>query len=222
MRNLAVLVASDSCARGNRTDKSGKAIIEVMSALNYEIASYDIVSDDINALIGKLNEYVEKEINLVLTTGGTGFSPRDNMPEATRAVIDREAPGIAEAIRFKSFEKTDKAMLSRAVSGIKNKTLIINLPGSEKAVRESLDVITGPLSHGLDILLGETGNCGEGEKKANILQFPKKRTPGKPSGMPLKKSRLRQKESIFRKLVRRALPKTFFPAKNIPPTIARP
>ena len=115
MRNLAVLVASDSCARGNRTDKSGKAIIEVMSALNYEIASYDIVSDDINALIGKLNEYVEKEINLVLTTGGTGFSPRDNMPEATRAVIDREAPGIAEAIRFKSFEKTDKAMLSRAV-----------------------------------------------------------------------------------------------------------
>ena len=165
MRNLAVLVASDSCARGNRTDKSGKAIIEVMSALNYEIASYDIVSDDINALIGKLNEYVEKEINLVLTTGGTGFSPRDNMPEATRAVIDREAPGIAEAIRFQSFEKTDKAMLSRAVSGIKNKTLIINLPGSEKAVRESLDVITGPLSHGLDILLGETGNCGEGERK---------------------------------------------------------
>ena len=101
----------------------------------------------------------------MLTTGGTGFSPRDNMPEATRAVIDREAPGIAEAIRFKSFEKTDKAMLSRAVSGIKNKTLIINLPGSEEAVRESLDVITGPLSHGLDILLGETGNCGEGERK---------------------------------------------------------
>ena len=222
MRNLAVLVASDSCARGNRTDKSGKAIIEVMSALNYEIASYDIVSDDINALIGKLNEYVEKEINLVLTTGGTGFSPRDNMPEATRAVIDREAPGIAEAIRFKSFEKTDKAMLSRAVSGIKNKTLIINLPGSEKAVRESLDAITGPLSHGLDILLGETGNCGDGEKKCNFLKLPKKRTPGKPSGMPVKKSRLRQKESIFRKLVRRALPKTFFPAKNIPPTIARP
>ena len=160
MKTVAVLVASDSCFNGERDDKSGKAIVEIMKAANYKIESYDVVS----AISAKLNEYVNREINLVLTTGGTGFSPRDNMPEATKAVIDREAPGIAEAIRFSSFAITKKAMLSRAVSGIKDKTLIINLPGSEKAVRESIDVILSPVEHGLDILLGLAHNCGENVK----------------------------------------------------------
>lgn len=164
MKTVAVLVASDSCFSGERQDKSGKAIVEVMRAENYEIVCYDIVSDDLSAISAKLSEYVERKINLVLTTGGTGFSVRDNMPEATKAVIDREAPGIAEAIRFKSFEITKKAMLSRAVAGIKDQTLIINLPGSEKAVRESLDVILSPVAHGLDILLGLEHNCGENVK----------------------------------------------------------
>lgn len=164
MKTVAVLVASDSCFNGEREDKSGKAIVEIMEAANYKIESYDVVSDDLTAISAKLNKYVNREINLVLTTGGTGFSPRDNMPEATKAVIDREAPGIAEAIRFSSFAITKKAMLSRAVSGIKDKTLIINLPGSEKAVRESIDVILSPVEHGLDILLGLAHNCGENVK----------------------------------------------------------
>ena len=168
MKTVAVLVASDSCFNGTREDKSGKTIVEIMKAANYKIESYDIVSDDLTAISAKLNEYVNREINLVLTTGGTGFSARDNMPEATKAVIDREAPGIAEAIRFSSFAITKKAMLSRAVSGIKDtvkdKTLIINLPGSEKAVRESIDVILSPVEHGLDILLGLAHNCGENVK----------------------------------------------------------
>ena len=90
MKTVAVLVASDSCFNGEREDKSGKAIVEIMKAANYKIESYDVVSDDLTAISAKLNEYVNREINLVLTTGGTGFSPRDNMPEATKAVIDRD------------------------------------------------------------------------------------------------------------------------------------
>ena len=166
MFTVGIVTLSDKRAAGNREDLSGTKIKEMLPDDLYQVLSYRILPDEqkeIEQELVRLSD--ELHCDLVLTTGGTGFSPRDNMPEATRAVIDREAPGIAEAIRFKSFEKTDKAMLSRAVSGIKNKTLIINLPGSEKAVRESLDVITGPLSHGLDILLGETGNCGEGERK---------------------------------------------------------
>lgn len=115
MKTVAVLVASDSCFNGEREDKSGKAIVEIMKAANYKIESYDVVSDDLTAISAKLNEYVNREINLVLTTGGTGFSSRDNMPEATKAVIDREAPGIAEAIRFRRLQSRKGDAVTRRV-----------------------------------------------------------------------------------------------------------
>jgi len=160
MRKVCVLVSSDKCFSGEREDKSGKAIAEVVSSLGYQVDSLDIVPDEKDQIVDKFNEYINKNIPLVLTTGGTGFSKRDIMPEATKSVIDRDVPGIPEAMRAKSLEITDKAMLSRAIAGIKNNTLIINLPGSEKAVRESLDIIMGAVAHGLDILLGEASECG--------------------------------------------------------------
>jgi molybdenum cofactor synthesis domain-containing protein len=102
-----------------------------------------------------------QRLNLVLTSGGTGFGPRDNTPEATKAVIEREVPGIPEIMRWESVKKTPRAMLSRAVAGIRKQTLIINLPGSPKAVRECLEVILPALTHGLEILNGQTGECGQ-------------------------------------------------------------
>ena len=108
----------------------------------------------------EMKMFVEEEVPLVLTTGGTGFSKRDVMPEATKDVIEREAMGIVEAMRMKSLEITNRAMLSRAVAGISNNTLIINMPGSKKAVLESLDIIIDAVEHGLGILLGEESNCG--------------------------------------------------------------
>lgn len=160
MRKVGIIVSSDKCYQGLREDKSGKAIAEIVSENGYEVADIVIVPDEKDLLIKAMKDMVDKEYPLVLTTGGTGFSPRDITPEATKEVIDREAPGISEAMRQKSLEITDKAMLSRGISGLKNKTLIINLPGSEKAVRESLGFIIKAVGHGLDILLGEASECG--------------------------------------------------------------
>ncbi|MCQ2409342.1 MAG: MogA/MoaB family molybdenum cofactor biosynthesis protein [Clostridia bacterium] len=160
MRKFAVIVASDTCYSGENEDKSGEKIAEIMSGAGYELYEKVILPDEKDMLADKMREYSEKNIPLVLTTGGTGFSERDVTPEATKAVIDKETLGIAEAIRLKSLEKTDKAMLSRATAGIAKKTLIINLPGSVKAVTESLEVILGAVGHGLDIMLGEASNCG--------------------------------------------------------------
>lgn len=160
MRKVAILVSSDKCFSGEREDRSGKAIYEVVTSLGYQVICTDIVPDELSIIIDKLNGYVNDNIPLVLTTGGTGFSKRDVMPEATKSVIEKEVPGIPEAMRLKSLEITDRAMLSRAVAGIKNNTLIINLPGSEKAVRESLNFIINAVTHGLDVLLGEASDCG--------------------------------------------------------------
>lgn len=160
MRKFAVIVASDTCYSGENEDKSGEKIAEIMSGAGYELYEKVILPDEKDMLADKMREYSEKNIPLVLTTGGTGFSERDVTPEATKAVIDKETLGIAEAIRLKSLEITDKAMLSRATAGIAKKTLIINLPGSVKAVTESLEVILGAVGHGLDIMLGEASNCG--------------------------------------------------------------
>ena len=155
MKRAAIITASDSGYRGEREDLSGPAIREILEREGYEVMSMDILPDDQVMLAGKLQEKAE----LILTTGGTGFSERDVMPEATEEVIERKVPGIPEAIRAYSMTITKRAMLSRATAGIRGKTLIINLPGSPKAVRESLEYIIDALGHGIEILTGEAGNC---------------------------------------------------------------
>ena len=158
MYTVAILVSSDRAYQGVYEDKSGAYLKEKMTAEGYDVVDLTVLPDDLDALKDKLLTYVERDVRLVLTTGGTGFAARDVTPEATKAVIDREAPGISEAIRAHSSAITPHAMLSRATAGIKNKTLIINLPGSRKAAEESLAVILPALPHGLGILNGDSDN----------------------------------------------------------------
>ena len=158
MFTVAVLVSSDRAFNGVYPDKSGVFLKEKLTELGYNVVDYTVLSDDFAKLKEKLEGYIKDEVNLVFTSGGTGFSSRDVVPEATKSVIEKEVPGISEAIRTKSLEITKNAMLSRATSGIKNKTWIINLPGSRKAVEESLDVVLPVLEHGLGILLGIADN----------------------------------------------------------------
>ena len=156
----AVIVLSDKGSRGEREDLSGPAIKEILEREGYEVISMDILPDDQVMLAGKLQEIADSEkAELILTTGGTGFSERDVTPEATEEVIERKVPGIPEAIRAYSMTITKRAMLSRATAGIRGKTLIVNLPGSPKAVRESLEYIIDALAHGLEILSGEARDC---------------------------------------------------------------
>ncbi|MBL8123555.1 MAG: MogA/MoaB family molybdenum cofactor biosynthesis protein [Pyrinomonadaceae bacterium] len=156
----AILTTSDT--RKPENDVSGSRLVELLRPADAEIVATVVVSDDIDEIRGALANFVSRDdINLVITTGGTGFGPRDNTPEATRAVIEREAPGIAEAIRHESYMKTPMAMLSRGVAGIANGTLIINLPGSPKAVEECFDVIRPVLQHAIDLVLGQTEHQGK-------------------------------------------------------------
>lgn len=155
---VGILTLSDKGARGERIDESGPAIKNILTD-EYEVIMYRVIPDDFELIKSELIAMCEAGCNLVLTTGGTGFSKRDVTPEATLAVATRNAPGIAEAIRANSLKITDRAMLSRAASVIRNDTIIINLPGSPKAVKESLDFILPTLKHGLDILLGRDGEC---------------------------------------------------------------
>lgn len=160
MKRAAIITASDSGYRGEREDLSGPAIREILEREGYEVISMDILPDDQVMLAGKLQEIADSEkAELILTTGGTGFSERDVTPEATEEVIERKVPGIPEAIRAYSMTITKRAMLSRATAGIRGKTLIVNLPGSPKAVRESLEYIIDALAHGLEILSGEARDC---------------------------------------------------------------
>jgi molybdenum cofactor synthesis domain-containing protein len=153
----AVITASDACSRGERADDSGAALVELLESCGAEIVEKSIVPDDLELLVWTLAELSEREnINLIMTTGGTGLGPRDNTPEATLKVIDREAPGIAEAIRAESLKVTPMAMISRGVAGVASGTLIINLPGSPKAVRESFAVIKPVLAHAVDLMAGHT------------------------------------------------------------------
>ena len=158
--NFAVVCISDRCSKGVCEDKSGPLIKELISSCG-KTQEYIIVPDE-KAEIEKALIYLSDDVkaDVVFTTGGTGFAPRDVTPEATKAVIEREAPGIAEAIRMKSLEITPKAMLSRAISGIRKHTLIINLPGSPKAVRESIEVVMPVLPHAVETLSGDTQSCG--------------------------------------------------------------
>jgi molybdenum cofactor synthesis domain-containing protein len=160
---IGIITVSDKGAQGQRVDESGPAIREMVKTLG-EVTSYQVVPDDLDILKEAMINMSDKEkVNLILTTGGTGLSPRDNTPEATLAVIQKEVPGLAEAMRSESMKKTNRAMLSRAVAGTRNNTLIINLPGSVKAVRECLAVILPALPHGLEILSGKGGECGSAE-----------------------------------------------------------
>lgn len=158
MYSVAVLVSSDRAYNGVYPDKSGAYIRDKMTAEGYEVTDLTVLPDDFDRLKNQLEKYVREGVSLVFTTGGTGFAVRDVTPEATKAVVERETPGISEAIRAKSLTITPHGMLSRAVSGIKEKTLIINLPGSVKAVAESLDVVLPALRHGLGILTGTADN----------------------------------------------------------------
>lgn len=159
-KRVAIITSSDTGYRGEREDLSGPAIREIVEREGYEVVSMDVLPDDRSMLSGRMAEIADKGLaELILTTGGTGFSPRDVMPEATGDVTERMVPGIPEAIRAYSMTITKRAMLSRATAGIRKGTLIINLPGSPKAVKESLEYIIGALGHGIEILTGEAGNC---------------------------------------------------------------
>ncbi|MGI8838067.1 MAG: MogA/MoaB family molybdenum cofactor biosynthesis protein [Pyrinomonadaceae bacterium] len=153
-----VITVSDACSRGEREDASGAALVQLLRDAGAEIVETKVVSDDLDPLIELLRESAENNgVNLIVTTGGTGFSPRDNTPEATLAVIEREAPGLAEAMRMETLKQTPMAMISRGVCGIRTNTLIINLPGSPNAVRESFAVIAPVLNHAIALLAGQRG-----------------------------------------------------------------
>jgi molybdenum cofactor synthesis domain-containing protein len=152
-----VITVSDACSRGEREDTSGAALVQSLTELGAEIVETKILSDDLDPLVQVLIAYAQRDdVNLIITTGGTGLGPRDNTPEATQQVIEREALGIAEAIRVESLKATPMAMLSRAVCGVRAGTLIINVPGSPKAVRESFAVVAPILPHAIDLLAGRT------------------------------------------------------------------
>ena len=160
MYRVAIITASDSGYAGQREDKSGPAIREMVTVAGFAAVHAVMLPDDREMLAGEMRRICDAgAADLILTTGGTGFSPRDCTPEATEDVLERRVPGIPEAMRYLSLQITPRAMLSRATAGIRGKTLIVNLPGSPKAVRECLDYILPALTHGLDILTGAAGNC---------------------------------------------------------------
>ena len=159
-RRVAIIVSSDSGYRGEREDLSGPEIRRIAEKNGYEIISQTILPDERKNLEKEMVRIADENLaDLILTTGGTGFSPRDCMPEATLNVSERRVPGIPEAMRAYSMQFTKRAMLSRSEAGIRKQTLIVNLPGSPKAVRECLEYIISELGHGLDILTGEATNC---------------------------------------------------------------
>ena len=150
-----VITVSDACSRGDREDESGETLIQLLKDIGAEIVAARIVPDDLDPLRALLAAFADQpDVNLVITTGGTGFSPRDNTPEATLRVIEREAPGLSEAMRMETLKHTPMAMISRGVCGIRSGALIINLPGSPKGVRESFAVIKSVLNHAIGLLAG--------------------------------------------------------------------
>ena len=160
MYRAGILTVSDRGARGEREDLSGKVIAEMLAGVSIEVAAYDIVPDEEDRIAAKILEFVDvRNLDLVITTGGTGVSPRDVTPEATRRVMDREIAGMAEAMRQESARKTPHAMLSRAVAAIRRQSLIINLPGSPKGARENLQAILPALEHALEKIKGSERDC---------------------------------------------------------------
>jgi molybdopterin adenylyltransferase len=158
MITVAVLTLSDKGSKGERSDASGPLIQEMLKAINADVSYCDVLPDEKELIKGRLVEYSRK-VDLILTTGGTGLSPRDVTPEATMEVIDKQVPGIAEAMRSEGLIKTKRAMLSRAVAGVRGKTLIINLPGSPTAVRESFTAVLEVIPHAIEKIKGDTSEC---------------------------------------------------------------
>jgi len=153
-----VITVSDACSKGERPDASGLALVQLLREIGAEIVETRIVSDDLEPLSELLRASADRsDVNLIVTTGGTGLSPRDNTPEATLAVIEREAPGLAEAMRIETLKQTPMAMISRGVCGIRSGALIVNLPGSPKGVDESFAVIKPVLNHAIALLAGTPG-----------------------------------------------------------------
>lgn len=159
-RKVAIIVSSDTGYRGEREDLSGPEIKRIVEENGYQVVSSIILPDEQDMLCREMKKIADEHLaDLILTTGGTGFSPRDCMPEATLEAAERIVPGIPEAMRAYSMQFTKRAMLSRSAAGIRKNTLIINLPGSPKAVRECLEYIITELGHGIDILTGEAADC---------------------------------------------------------------
>ena len=160
MYTVGIITSSDKGYAGEREDKSGEVVRQLVEAAGFTVEKQIILPDDREMLANEFKVMCDElKVNLVLSTGGTGFSKRDITPEATRDIIEREAPGICEAIRMYSMQITKRAMLSRAVSGIRKDTLIVNLPGSPKACKEALDYVLDDIKHGIDILLGSASEC---------------------------------------------------------------
>jgi molybdenum cofactor synthesis domain-containing protein len=161
--NVGILTLSDKGSKGERVDESGETIRRLLADLAPEIKRYEVIPDDLDLISAKLTEWSDGGgLDLILTTGGTGLSPRDVTPEATLGVVDRLAPGFAEVMRAESLKVTPMGMLSRAVAGVRGKTLIINLPGSPKAVKECLEVIKPALPHAVEVVRGEAAECATG------------------------------------------------------------
>lgn len=158
MIKAAILTISDKGSRGEREDKSSQVIREVIKEIDAETTLYSIVPDEKELIIEKLQE-MKKEVDLILTTGGTGVGPRDVTPEATRSVIEKELPGYGEAMRMEGFKVTPRAIGSRAIAGIAGRCLIVNLPGSPKAVEECLRVVLPVIPHTIELIKGEVGEC---------------------------------------------------------------
>ena len=166
MIKIGILTISDKGSRGEREDLSGKVIEEVIRKINGEVKYYQIIPDEKDIIQAELIKSVDKlHLDLILTTGGTGLGKRDVTPEATLAIIEKEVPGISEIIRSESFKKTNRAILSRGVAGIRKESLIINLPGSPKGVRESLEIVLEALPHGIEILKGQATECGRNDEE---------------------------------------------------------
>ena len=160
MYRVGIITASDKGSKGERVDESGPQIKEIVSSFGYQVVYYKVLPDDKDTISSEMKQLCdENEVDLILTTGGTGFSKRDNTPEATLEIAEKLVPGISEAIRSYSMQFTKKAMLSRGVSVIRKETLIINMPGSPKAVKESMECIMPALNHGIDILKGSASEC---------------------------------------------------------------
>lgn len=157
---VGIITASDKGSRGEREDLSGQVIREMASSIDGQVAAYEVVPDEREVLAKTMRQMADEQgVDLIFTTGGTGFSPRDVTPEATLDVIERHVPGIGEVMRAESLKITSRAMLTRGIAGIRGKTLIVNLPGSPKAVRECLQIILPALPHGIEILKGQASEC---------------------------------------------------------------
>ena len=169
MFTAAILTLSDKASRGEREDLSGKVLADILASISGKVETHEIIPDDRSLIEAKLVYYADHlRVDVIATTGGTGVGPRDVTPEATRAVIDKEIPGMAEAMRLAGLQKTPFAMISRALVGCRGKTLIINLPGSPKGVRENLEAIVKAIPHAVEKLKGDPADCAAPEASAHV------------------------------------------------------